>query len=86
MYDNDIKVVFVRSKQRADLRKIRSDLLEISEREATYLFRLARKMRQHGCSPASVAKCREEAYKLHMNAYPERLIDSSIRWEYAFKV
>ena len=86
MYDDDIKVVFVRSYQRADLRKIRSDLLEISEQEATRLFRLARRMRKHGCSPESVAECREEAFRLHMNAYPERLIDDSIRWQYAFRV
>ena len=86
MYDDDVRVVFVRSWKRPDLRKIRSDLLEISEREATQLFRLARRMRQHGCSPASIAECREEAFRLHMNAYPERLIDDSVRWKYAFRV
>ena len=60
-------------------------LCEIAEKEATYLFRLARKMQRHGCKAASVQACREEAYALHMTGYPENLLRSDIVWKYAFK-
>ena len=46
----------------------------------------ARRMREHGCSTESVQKVKEEAFALHMTGYPERLIDCSVRWEYAFKI
>ena len=85
MFDS-VNVIFVRSAMRSDLRKIRSDLIEISEQEATYLWRLARRMMKHNCKPENIQKVREEAFKLHMNAYPERLIGDSARWEYAFKI
>lgn len=79
-------VVFVRSRQRADLREIRYQLCEIAEKEATYLFRLARRMVDHGCNPMVVNEVREEAFRLHMTGYPERLIDDGIVWKYAFKI
>ena len=69
---------------RADLRKIRSDLLVIAEQEATKLYRLAWRMQAHGCKPENIRKCREEADRLHMTGYPERLV-TFIDWEYAFK-
>ena len=78
-------VRFVRTTMRADLRKIRSDLVEIAENEATKLYRLARKMQKMNCSAANIEKCREEARFLHMCAYPERLLCSDIVWSYAFK-
>jgi hypothetical protein len=70
---------------RRDLQSIRQELQDIAEREATYLWRLAWRMQEHNCSPASVAKVRAEAFELHMTGYPERLLDPFKTWEYAFK-
>jgi hypothetical protein len=70
---------------RKDIRAIREKLCEISEAEATKLYRLAWRMEEHGCSAENVAKVREEARELHMNAYPERLLDPFRVWAYAFK-
>lgn len=86
MFDDEIRVVFVWKKERADLRRIRNELREIAEKEATYLYRLAWRMQKHGCSAESIRKVREEANALHMTGYPERLIDGSVKWEYAFKI
>ena len=80
-----VNVLFVRSAMRSDLRAIRSQLCEIAEKEATKLFRLARKMRSHGCKIENIQTCREEAYALHMTGYPENLLRSDIVWKYAFK-
>ena len=71
---------------RRDLRQIKEQLEQIAEREATYLYRLAWRMQAHGCNPVHIAKVREEARQLHMTAYPERLIDPFVTWEYAFKI
>lgn len=70
---------------RRDIRAIREQLCEIAEAEATKLYRLAWRMEEHGCSAANVAKVREEAWELHMTAYPERLLDPFRAWSYAFK-
>ena len=67
------------------LRKYRSDLINISEKEATKLFRLAWRMTAHGCDPDHIEECRNEARELHMNAHPERLLDPFRKWSYAFK-
>lgn len=88
MYDDDVKVVFVykpRFGARQDLRDLWSQLQVICEAEATKLYRLAWKMQAHGCDPEHINKCREEASRLHMTAYPERILDETIRWDYAFK-
>lgn len=71
---------------RKDLRAMKDQLSEIAEQEATYLFRLAWRMQAHGCDPKHIQICREEAGRLHMTGYPERLLDDRIRWEYAFKI
>ena len=84
--DDDILVVFVRSSMRRDLQRIRSQLCEIAEKEATHLFRLARKMEKRGCNPKVIHEIREEAFSLHMTGYPERLISDSVKWKYAFKI
>lgn len=68
-----------------ELKAIRHELTEISEREATKLSRLARRMIQHGCRKESIDKCIDEVFELHMNAYPERLLNPFKHWEYAFK-
>jgi len=81
-----MQVVFVRSNMRSDLRSIRSQLVEIAEKEAMYLYRLAWRMEAHNCKPESIAKVREEARQLHMTGYPERLIEDYSHWEYAFKI
>ena len=66
-------------------KNIRNELIEISEVEATKLYRLARKLQDHGGKAEVVAKIRVEANELHLNAYPERLLDPFKTWEYAFK-
>lgn len=71
---------------RNDLRAIKSQLQEIAEAEATYLYRLAWRMTAHGCNPTNIRKVREEANELHMIGYPERLLDPFKTWEYAFKI
>ena len=86
MFDDDLNVIFVWRKERADIRAIRNWLRDICEKEATYLFRLAWKMQKHGCSADSVRKCRDEARVLHMIGKPEMILDDSVRWEYAFKI
>jgi hypothetical protein len=68
-----------------ELTNIRYQLIEISEEEATKLYRLANNLKSHGGSAEVVAKIREEANELHLNAYPERLLDPFKTWEYAFK-
>ena len=68
-----------------ELRAMRNKLAEIAENEATKLFRLAWKMQEHGCNPASVEECRVEARELHMMGFPERLLDPFRTWKYAFK-
>lgn len=68
-----------------ELENIRYQLIEMSEKEAIKLYRLARKLQDHGGSAEVVAKIREEASELHLNAYPERLLDPFKAWEYAFK-
>ena len=42
------------------LRKIREQLVEIAEQEATKLFRLARRAETHGCSNETVEAIRGE--------------------------
>ena len=68
-----------------ELRGIRDRLEQMSEAEATRLFRLAWRMEEHGCSKESVMRCREEANALHMNPYPERLLKFETEWEFAFR-
>lgn len=67
------------------LENLRYQLIEVSEAEATKLYRLAWRMVAHNCDPSHIQKCRDEARELHMNAYPERLLDPYRRWSYAFK-
>lgn len=70
---------------RKDLQEIRYQLQEIAEREATMLFRQARRMEAHKVSAEMITKCREEAMSLHTTGYPERLLDPFKAWEFAFK-
>ena len=76
------------NKMRKDLRDIRDKLQDIAESEATYLFRLAWRMKAHGCDPKNIEECRNEARRLHMTAYPERLVSllGEYEWKYAFKI
>lgn len=67
------------------LRKIREELEEIAEQEATKLFRLAWRAKDHGCSDETVEAIRNEARELHMTGYPERLLDPFKTWKYAFR-
>lgn len=69
----------------AELRKMRSDLIEIAEKEATKLYRLAWRMQAHGCDPENIKTVREEANALHMTGYPERLLSYFTTYKYAFK-
>lgn len=68
-----------------ELQEMRDKLVEISEDEATKLYRMAWRLKAHGGSTETIEKIRSEARELHMNAYPERLLDPFKRWEFAFK-
>jgi hypothetical protein len=68
-----------------EITNIRYQLIEISEKEATKLYRLANNLKKHGGSAEAVTKIREEASELHLNAFPERILDPFKKWEYAFK-
>lgn len=65
--------------------KIREELKEIAEQEATKLYRLAWRAKSHGCSNEMVEAIRNEARELHMTGYPERLLDPCKTWKYAFR-
>ena len=67
------------------LRKIREQLVEIAEQEATKLFRLARRAETHGCSNETVEAIREEARDLYTTGYTERLLDPCKIWKFAFR-
>lgn len=66
------------------LRDMRDDLKMLLEAEANRLYRLARRMEEHGVSAEEVQKCREEANEFHMTGYPERVLDPFRTWRYAF--
>ena len=70
-----------------ELNEIRGRLTGIAEQEATHLYRMARRLQQHGGSPVVVAEIREEANQLHTNmaTYPGRLLDTENKWKFAFK-
>lgn len=68
-----------------EIREIRARLEEISEKEAMKLYRMARRLQKHGGSSETVAKIREEANELHMNHYPENLMNPFKVWKFAFK-
>lgn len=65
------------------------DAAEIAaEKEATKLYRLAWRMKAHGCSKESIDKCREEARLLHDgNANPAWFLNwfTAHKFVYAFK-
>lgn len=65
--------------------EIRARLEEISEKEAMKLYRMARRLQKHGGSSETVEKIREEANELHMNHYPENLMNPFKVWKFAFK-
>lgn len=67
------------------LRKIREQLEEITEQEATKLFRLTRRAKAHGCSNETVEAIRNEARELYMTGYLERLLDPCKVWRFAFR-
>lgn len=68
-----------------EIREIRARLEEISEKEAMKLYRMARRLQKKGGSSETVAKIREEANELHMNHYPENLMNPFKIWKFAFK-
>ena len=68
-----------------ELKAIRYQLIEISEREATKLYRLARRMEEHNCKRENIHKCRLEASWLHLNGQVELLITPYQKYDYAFK-
>ena len=65
-----------------ELKEIRYKLIEMAEKEATQLFRLAWRAKAHGCKPETVEAIRNEARWLHVTAtaYPDRLL----RWEFEY--
>lgn len=70
---------------------MRYELIEIAEKEATRLWRLARRAEKHGVSKEVINNIREEATMMYstMRAYPERLLTIDcgypIKFEYAFR-
>lgn len=72
-----------------ELKEIRNRLKEKAEREATKLWRMARKAEKRGCSSKLVHEIREEANWLHSTAtaYPDRLIywEFEYKYKYAFR-
>lgn len=73
-----------------ELERIRCELIEMAEKEATKLFRLAWRAKNHGCKPGMVEAIRNEARWLHdtATAYPERLIAYEFKYDfkYAFRL
>ncbi len=67
------------------LEDIKQELEDISNLEAYKLYKLAHRAERHGVSAETVHAIREEANTLHMNAYPERLLDPFNGWKYGFK-
>lgn len=69
---------------------IREELINMAGEEANFLWRIARKAYEHGCSPKLVKKIRDEANWCHetAKAYPDRLIYWKTEYEmkYAFKI
>lgn len=69
---------------------IRQELINMAAEEAKFLWRMARKAKQHGCSRKLVAEIREEADWCHNTAksYPDRLIywKRDFNMKYAFKI
>lgn len=72
-----------------ELHRIHRELVQMAEREATHLWRLARKAEEHGVSPDTVAAIREEADYCHriLTASPARMVewDFQYKMKYAFK-
>ena len=68
-----------------EIREIMTQLEEISEKEAMKLYRMARRLQKHGGSSETVAAIREEANELHLNYYPQNLIDPFKTWKFAFR-
>lgn len=74
-----------------ELQKIREYLKEMAEKEATKLFRFARKAQNHGCKHETAEAIRNEARWLHetaANGYPDRLIywEFEYKFKYAFRL
>lgn len=71
------------------IESIRNELKEMAEKEAHYLWRMARRAWKHGCSKELINKIREEANWCHTTAkaYPDRLIHwkSDYDLKFAFK-
>lgn len=72
-----------------ELKEIRHSLIDMAEKEATKLFRLAWRAKNHGCKPETVEAIRNEARWLHETgkAYPDRLICWKFEndFKYAFR-
>ena len=66
-----------------DLEAIKYELVEIIEKEATNLYRLARKAKEHGVSDEVINQIREEADELRVNctANPDRILE----WRYGYR-
>lgn len=58
------------------IKEIRGELREIANVEGIKLFRMARKLQEHGGSLELCNEIRNEAFTLHELAYPERLLET----------
>lgn len=68
-----------------EIRDIRWQLEEIAEHEAMKVFRMAKRLQDHGGTPEKVREIRNEAFELLDSRSPEKLINPFKRWKYAFK-
>lgn len=70
--------------------EIRKELIEMAKKEAQFLWRMARKAEEHGCSADLIKEIMGEAgwCCITSTAYPERLVDRNIAYDlkYAFKI
>lgn len=73
--------------KRRIIERVRDELMQIAFKEHYRLFRMARKAREHGCSPALVDDIKQEAwamYRCYMSK-PEQLLDPFASYKYALR-
>lgn len=74
----------------ARLRNYRNELKELADKEATKLWRMARRAEKHDVSVDTIHRIREEADYCYrtLTTYPERMIEWEFGYglKYAFKI
>ena len=71
---------------RYDIRMMNDVLSKTCEQEANRMYRLARRMKEHGCSDEAIEKCHDEANALWWSrSFPHAILDPDVTWTYAFQ-